>query len=181
MEQPLAAVEPTPPPTEVPPASDPTGATPDPWATPARERPDRSHLQTVTGVAGAAGGLAGIEIAASRAGANDLLALRRRLAEGTGATLDEIERRLATEAPTWTRRRTLRAWIESADPDDLVAGLDRLLALVADLPRPADRLWCLTSLSRCHTWTDEQWRRIVALAGSPALVRRLEGLRLREG
>jgi len=166
---------------------------PDPWAAPvpaaeipAREpapatRPSWTPLG-VGAAAGAAGavGLAARVVSRDRAALDELLAYRRRLADGAEPTLAELEDHLDDEAPPWTYRRTLQAWIGSASAEELVAGLDRLLALIAAQPRPADRLWCLSALARRHAWADGEWERIAELAGSPALLRRLEGLRLRK-
>jgi len=165
---------------------------PDPWAaavptaeTPARKpAPVTRPSWTPLGVGAAAGatGAVGpaVRVAArQRADLDELLAYRRRLADGAEPTLTELEDRLDDEAPSWTYRRTLQAWIGSASAEELVAGLDRLLALIAAQPRPADRLWCLSALARRHAWADGNWERIAELAGSPALLRRLEGLRLR--
>jgi len=179
-----------PPPTKPGELSD-TEEAPDPWAARAAESPTREPARstgpsrTLLGV-GAAAGAAGVVGLATRAAPRDradldeLLAYRRRLSGGGEPTLAELEERLDDEAPSWTYRRTLQAWIGSASAEELVAGLDRLLALIAAQPRPGDRLWCLSALARRHAWADDEWERIAELAGSPALLRRLEGLRRRK-
>ncbi|HUF79390.1 MAG TPA: hypothetical protein VMR44_10795 [Thermoanaerobaculia bacterium] len=96
--------------------------------------------------------------------------LRRRIAGGESPDASELRRTLETEIPfPWARRRALVAWLAAGPPD-----LEQALALIEELPSPADRFWCLGALADAGRWSEPEWQRIEVAAPTAAARRRLE-------